>query len=148
VDAIYKQLEDYKSGKRDPVVMGVFVAPLSQQDIVDLATHYASLPDPFAGPLSKNNPADAEVRHLIEVGNPPKGMAPCAACHGPLGFTIGAPSLRGQQRAYLEQQLQAFATGSRSNDIRGQMRTIARQLTGAEIAMIAAHYSAIAKSER
>ena len=38
-------------------------------------------------------------------------MAPCAACHGPLGLTLGAPGLQGQQRAYPEQQLQAFTAG-------------------------------------
>ncbi len=41
--AIYKQLEDYKTGKRDADVMGVFVDPLSQQQLIDLAAHYASL---------------------------------------------------------------------------------------------------------
>ena len=144
-DAIYKQLEDYRSGKRNPVVMGVFVSPLSEQDILDLATHFGSLPDPFAGPPSKINPADTAARHLIEVGDPLRGIAPCAACHGPLGFTPGAPGLRGQQRAYLEQELQAFAAGNRRNDIREQMRTIARQLTSAEIATLAAYYSSIAE---
>ena len=113
-EAIYKQLEDYKSGKRDPAVMGVFVSPLSEQDILDLAAHFASLPDPFAGPAGKIDPADAAARNLIEVGDPLRGIAPCAACHGPLGVTPGAPGLRGQQRAYLEQQLQAFASGQSS----------------------------------
>jgi len=140
-DAIYKQLEDYRSGKRNPAVMGVFVSPLSQQDIFDLAAHFASLPDPFARPPGKIDPADTAARNLIEVGSPLRGIAPCAACHGPLGFTPGAPGLRGQQRAYLEQELQAFATGNRRNDIREQMRTIARQLASAEIAMVAAYYS-------
>jgi cytochrome c553 len=55
----------------------------------------------------------------------------------------GAPDLRGQQRAYLEQELQAFATDNRRNDIREQMRTIARKLTSAEIALIAAYYSSV-----
>src|SRR5215470_3402371 len=46
VAAIYKKLEDYRSGKRDPEVMGVFVRQLSPQDLLDLATHFASLPNP------------------------------------------------------------------------------------------------------
>ena len=50
--AIYKQLEDFRSGKRDPAVMGVFVSPLSEQDMLDLAAHYASLPNPIGGALS------------------------------------------------------------------------------------------------
>ena len=49
--AIYKQLEDFKSGKRDPAVMGVFVSPLSEQNMLDLAAHYASLPNPTGDTL-------------------------------------------------------------------------------------------------
>ena len=149
VAAIYKQLEDFKSGKRNAAVMGVYVAPLSQQDMLDLAAHFASLPNPFAEPGSKPVSADAAARRLIEVGNPLRGMAPCAACHGPLGLTLGAPGVRGQQRAYLEQQMQAFKARERRNDISEQMRSVARQLTAEEIAMLAAYYSNAARvSER
>ena len=56
----------------------------------------------------------------------------------------GAPELRGQQRAYFEEQLQAFKAGSRRNDISEQMRSVARQLTDAEIATLAAYYSSFA----
>ena len=73
--------------------------------------------------------ADAAAKALAEVGAPLRGIASCAACHGPLGQTPGAPGLRGQQRAYLEQQMQAFKSGSRHNDISEQMRSVARQLT-------------------
>ena len=149
VAAIYKQLEDFKSGKRNAAVMGVYVAPLSEQDMLDLAAHFASLPDPFAELRSPPGSADASARRLIEVGNPLRGIAPCAACHGPLGLTPGAPGLRGQQRADLEQQMQAFAAGDRRNDISAQMRSVARQLTAAEIAMLAASYAKAARvSER
>lgn len=141
VAAIYKQLEDYKSGKRNAAVMGGYVSSLSEQDMLDLATHFASLPNPFAGTASRLGSTNAVARNLIEVGNPLRGMAPCAACHGPVGLTLGAPGLRGQQRAYLEQQLQAFAEGIRRNDISEQMRSVARQLTGEEIAMLADYYS-------
>jgi hypothetical protein len=63
--------------------------------------------------------------------------------HEPLGLTLGAPGLRGQQRAYLEQQLRAFKGSNRRNDISEQMRSVARQLTSEEIAMLAAYYSNI-----
>ena len=126
VAALYKQLEDYKSGKRDPMVMGVFVAPLSQQQLLDLATHFASLPNPFAASAAMPGSADPAARNLVEVGSPMRSIASCAACHGPLGVTPGAPELRGQQRAYLEQQMQAFKAGNRHNDISEQMRSVAR----------------------
>jgi cytochrome c553 len=117
----------------------VYVSPLSEENVIDLSAHYASLPSQ-KGALSEG-PADTATRRLIEVGDPLRGIAPCAACHGPVGLTPGAPGLKGQQRPYLELQLQLFKNGDRRNDISEQMRTIARQLTGEEIATLAAYYS-------
>jgi cytochrome c553 len=139
--AIYKQLEDFRSGKRNAAVMGVFVSPLSEQSLLDLAAYYASLPSPTGDTSRTQSPANTVARRLIEVGDPLRGIAPCAACHGPLGVTPGAPGLRGQQRPYLELQMQSFKDGNRRNDISEQMRSVARQLTSAEIAMLAAYYS-------
>lgn len=141
--AIYKQLEDFRSGRRDAAVMGAYVSGLSPPDVSDLAAHYASLPDPFAGAGGKGASTDAMARRLVEVGDPLRGIAACAACHGPLGLTPGAPGLRGQQRAYLEVQLQALASGTRHNDISAQMRSVARQLTAQEISALAAYYSSL-----
>jgi cytochrome c553 len=139
--AIYKQLEDFRSNKRDAAVMGVYVSPLSEQGLLDLAAYYASLPNPTGNALSPHNSSDTVVRRLIEVGDPIRGIAPCASCHGPLGTTPGAPGLQGQQRAYLELQMQSFKDGNRRNDISKQMRSIASQLTAEEMAMLAAYYS-------
>jgi cytochrome c553 len=139
--AIYKQLEDFRTSKRDAAVMGVYVSPLSEQDLLDLAAYYAFLPNPAGDALSPQSSSDTVVRRLIEVGDPIRGIAPCASCHGPLGMTPGAPGLRGQQRAYLELQMQSFKDGNRRNDISRQMRSVASQLTAEEIAMLAAYYS-------
>lgn len=139
--AIYKQLEDFKSGRRDAALMGVYISALSSQDLRDLAAHFSSLPRPFATAATGSTAVDSPARHLVEVGDPLRGIASCAACHGPLGVTQGAPELRGQQRAYLEEQLQALAAGRRHNDISEQMRSIARQLTPQEISQLAAYYS-------
>jgi cytochrome c553 len=144
VASLYKQLEDYKSGKRNPAVMGVYVDPLSKEQLLDLATHFASLPNPFAGAATASGSVDPGARNLIELGSPLRGIASCAACHGPLGFTPGAPELRGQQRPYLEEQMQAFKAGTRHNDISEQMRSVARALTNDEIAKLAAYYASFA----
>src|SRR5262249_20295850 len=50
--AIYKQLEDFRSNKRNAAVMGVFVSPLSEQNLLDLAAHYALLPNPSGDDLT------------------------------------------------------------------------------------------------
>lgn len=124
-DATYKQLDDYRSGKRRNPIMQGLAAPLNDQAIADLAAHFAELPagrqDAYAG-------APALVIH----GSPMRSIAPCAACHGPLGRKLGAPPLSGQKRAYVRAQLEAFATGARSNDINQQMRELARTLTASE----------------
>ena len=142
--SIYKQLQDFKSAMRDPAVMGVYVASLTDGDMRDLAAHYASLPDPFERTAGAPASADAATRRLVEFGDPMRGIAACAACHGPLGFTTAAPPLKGQQRGYLEVQLQALASGRRHNDISAQMRSVARQLTPQEISSLAAYYSGMA----
>ncbi|MDM0111425.1 c-type cytochrome [Variovorax sp. J22R133] len=137
--AIYKQLQDFKTSRRSASVMGVYVAPLNDADLRDLAAHYASLPAPPS--RATTTPPDAVARRLVESGDPMRGIAACAACHGPMGWTEAAPTLQGQQRAYLEVQLQALASGSRHNDINEQMRSVARRLTAQEISALAQHYS-------
>jgi cytochrome c553 len=146
VAAIYKQLLDFKSGRRDTAVMGVYVVPLTDTEMLDLAAYYVSLPNPFVRSIKAPSAEYPAARHLIEFGDPTRSVPSCAACHGPQGQTPGAPSLRGQQRAYLEQQLQNFNAGNRHNDISEQMRTVARQLTQEEIAMLAAYYVSFASA--
>ena len=144
--AIYKQLDDFRSGKRSSGVMNAIAQALSQQDSADVAAYFASRGDglpaakgePFqAGhTLRENDPA---VR-LIFAGDPARGVPPCAACHGPADQKLGAPQLKGQQATYIEAQLTAFAQALRRNDINKQMRTIAAQLTPDEIHGLADFY--------
>jgi cytochrome c553 len=42
-DELVDAMKDYKSGKRNNVAMKAFAAPLSDQDIANLAAYYASL---------------------------------------------------------------------------------------------------------
>ena len=84
---------------------------------------------------------DPTIR-LVFVGDPERGIPPCAACHGPGAQKLGAPALRGQHVAYIERQLAAFAQGMRMNDINEQMRVIARGLKPDEMHAVAAYYGA------
>jgi cytochrome c553 len=133
-DVVYKQLDDYRSGKRQNPLMQGMAAALSEQKIADLAAHFAALP---AGP----SVSGAEEPALIRVGSPLRSIAPCAACHGPLGRKEGAPPLHGQKRAYLKAQLDAFAEGARHNDINQQMREVARALSASERDALADWYA-------
>ena len=71
-----------------------------------------------------------------------RGIAPCAACHGGLSTKAGSPWLGGQPAAYIKAQLQAFASGTRHNDISQQMRNIARHMSEAEMDAAASFYAA------
>jgi cytochrome c553 len=145
---IYKQLDDYRSGKRLWGVMTAMAKALSMQYSADVAAYFASLPVGLAAkqdglPQRESGSKESEAAtRLIFVGDPLRGIPPCAACHGPKGYKIGAPALTGQHAAYTERQLAAFAQGIRQNDINEQMRTIAKQLTPDEMHAIAAFYGA------
>ena len=71
-----------------------------------------------------------------------KADVACALCHGPNGMATlpNAPNLAGQQALYLSEQLKSYRSGQRQNAVMG---VIAKPLTDAEIAQLAAWYSAI-----
>lgn len=66
----------------------------------------------------------------------------CAACHGNDGIALApdAPSLAGQNPLYTARQLQLYRQGAREHE---QMTIVARDLTDAQIADLAAWYAAI-----
>lgn len=66
----------------------------------------------------------------------------CQACHGMNGVGIADiyPNLAGQKTAYLKVQLKAFRNGTRKNPIMSQ---VAKTLTDAEIANVAAYYASL-----
>jgi cytochrome c553 len=137
VAVIYKQLLDFRSHARTNAVMSPFAANLSDQNIADLAAYYAYLPR-----LPAYHPEPPLARPGIVIyGAPIRGIAPCGACHGSLDNKTGSPWLEGQSEVYLKEQLHAFASGQRTNDINQQMRNIARAMTPQEIDEAAAYYA-------
>jgi cytochrome c553 len=134
----YKELVDFKTGARVNVVMSPFVANLSNQDMLDVAAYYAYLP---RVPSHKLDPAMAAPA-IVTIGAPMRNIAPCGSCHGDIDNKAGSPWLGGQSAVYIKAQLQAFAAGTRRNDISQQMRNIARQMTAEEIDQVARYYEA------
>ncbi|TCZ51934.1 c-type cytochrome [Roseicella aquatilis] len=80
------------------------------------------------------------------AGDPRAGRrlagARCAVCHGNAGIAQqpDAPNLAGQNPAYLVTQLGHFRSGERRHE---QMNLMARELSDAQIADLAAWYAAI-----
>jgi len=146
---IWKQLDDFRSGKRSSRVMQPIANSLSMQDSADVAAYYWMMPifsdpqDDRAFPQPMSDPRNEAVAgRLINSGDGSRGLPPCQACHGPIGFVQGAPSLATQNATYLLEQLEAFASGSRANDINLRMRSIAAQLTEDERHALAESYGA------
>ena len=133
---IYKQLNDFKTGARTSAVMAPLVADLSDADMRDLAAYYAYLPR-----VSDQPPITGVPPRIVANGAPMRGIAPCGACHGDLDSKAGAGWLGGQPAVYLRTQLEAFASGSRRNDIEEQMRNVARRMTPEEIEAASEFYA-------
>lgn len=144
---LYKQLDDFRSGTRLSAPMSAIAQSLTAQQYADLAGYFASLPglpeirgERHPRPQSSYRNHDP-VQRLIYAGDPKRGIAACASCHGPGGYRIGAPALIKQNELYIDQQLHAFSQGTRANDMNMPMRTIAVMLTESEMRALAQAYA-------
>jgi len=145
--AIWKQLEDFRSHKRTSRAMAPIADSLSALDVADVVAYYAKLPvfadlqDNRVFPQSRPDPNRAATAlHLISFGDGERGIPPCQACHGPVAYRVGVPSLANQNGDYILSQLEAFASQQRANDINMPMRTIATLLTEEERHALAEYY--------
>jgi cytochrome c553 len=151
IDAQYlwKELQDFHSGKRKSVLMQQIAGVLTSRDAADVAAYYALLPN---APDAQFNPSFPQTLHdqsaievaqrLLAVGDSTRGIPPCQACHGPLGYVRPAPSLASQNSEYILTQLKDFAQGARTNDVNLPMRTIAAELLPNERSAVAEFYGA------
>ncbi|MFG6463786.1 c-type cytochrome [Roseateles sp. DXS20W] len=111
-----KQLAEFKSGKRKNAVMSGMAAPLSDEDMRNVAAFYASK---TAKPgFAKNKDTVALGEKIWRGGIADRSIPACAACHGPTGAGIPAqyPRLAGQHGDYVEAQMVAFRSGTRANN--------------------------------
>ena len=147
--AIWKELEDFRSHKRLSRDMNPIAESLSPRDVADVVAYFAKLPafadpgDKRIFPQSRPDPGPAGIAsRLVSFGDGERGIPPCQACHGPVGYRPGAPLLVNQNAEYVLNQLEAFASGGRANDINMPMRTIAGLLTEDERHALAEYYGA------
>jgi cytochrome c553 len=128
---LVKQLQEFKSGKRDNAVMKGFAAALSDEDMRNIGFWLAS---------QKATPGFAQNKDSIRLGEriyrggiADRQIAACAGCHSPNGAGIPAqyPRLAGQHAGYTEAQLKAFRDGVRHNN--AQMTGVAAKMNDREI---------------
>lgn len=140
---IVKQLGDFKAGNRTNPTMAPFAAGLSEQDMEDLAAYFAQQ-TPAVGAA---NPDLVKLgQDIYRGGVTATGVAACAGCHGPGGTGNPAaafPALSGQHADYTVAQLDAFASGERSNDPNQMMRLLAKRLTPEERRAVAEYIAGL-----
>jgi cytochrome c553 len=134
----YKQLRDFKSGHRPSAVMEPLTASLSDQDMQDLAAFYSLQ---TRETLVRHAALQLEVPRLVSNGSPMRNIGACASCHSANVARAGTPVLDGLPEVYIREQLLAFKSGRRANDINRQMRNAAHQLTEDEVHVLAKYYS-------
>lgn len=130
-----KQLEEFKSGKRNNAVMKGFASTLSDEDMKNIAAWLSA---------QKAKPGFAKDKELVTLGEriyrggiADRQIAACAGCHSPAGAGIPAqyPRLSGQHADYTAIQLTSFRDGIRKNSV--QMAQVAAKLNDREIKAVA-----------
>ena len=132
---IMKQLKEFKSNARAGTVMGGMAAPLSDEDIRNVAYYLKSQKPALQAATNKDTLALGEK--IWRGGIASRGVPACAACHSPNGAGIPAqyPRLSGQHADYTVAQLNTFRDGSRANS--QQMTQVAAKLNDKEIKAVA-----------
>ena len=76
-----------------------------------------------------------------------KAMFVCSECHGLQGISVveNFPNLAGQKELYLANQLKAFKSGVRKSQ---EMNLIAKQLSSADIANLAAYFARLPRDPK
>lgn len=132
------QLEAYASGRRQHPEMAWIASRLTpdQQDAV--SAYYAA--KPFAPGASSDAPA-GQAAILYHHGDPARGIASCASCHGARGEGLGPanPPLGAQPPTYLAEQLDLWRAGKRRNDPQNIMLRISQALSPDESAALAVY---------
>ena len=132
---LVKQLQEFKSGKRNNAVMKGFATMLTDEDMKNIAYWVAS--KPAKAGFAKDKDLVTLGERIYRGGIADRNIAACAGCHSPNGAGIPAqyPRLSGQHADYTVAQLNTFRDGSRANS--QQMTQVAAKLNDKEIKAVA-----------
>ncbi len=127
-DAKYfiKGMNHYKNGERQHQKMFEAVEQLSEQDMIDLASYYAS-----------QKPVRRNIRKPL---NTAEWISRCERCHGIDGNSQDPrfPMLAGQSEAYLRKALQEYVAGIRHSS---SMHAMGTPLSSLDIERIARYFA-------
>jgi cytochrome c553 len=139
---LVNQLKRFKSGARKNPIMNGMAAPLSQQDIRDIAAYFAAQKLKLGA--AKNKELALKGQRIYRGGIIETGVPACMSCHGPSGHGIPPhfPRLYAQNTAYTKKQLLDFRDGRRvSAD--GIMPRIATRLTEPQVEALSEYLSGL-----
>lgn len=140
---LLKQLQEIKEGVRPVAQMAGQLDNMSDQDLQDIASYYAT--QTMSGSAAKKELVDMGAS-VYRAGLKKQGIAACTGCHSPTAAgnaPAGFPRLSGQYADYIEQQLLQFQTGERKNDTDSVMRAIAERMTAKEIKAVSSYASGL-----
>lgn len=133
----YFQLVQFKLEKRTNPPMAPFIAPLSDDDMRDIATYYATL-RPAAGPAAPD-PAKAAAGEQVAA------RYFCTSCHRPdLSGQNQVPRLSALSYEYLVAQMRGYKAQTRA-DTDYAMTMAAQPLTEEDIEVLAHFITAAAR---
>ena len=134
---IFRQLKDFHSGARKNAQMSPLAAPLSEEDMQQIATYFSSQEIKIGYASAETLPLGEQI---YRAGDASKGLPACMACHGPNGTGNAAaafPAIRGQHAEYTKIQLLAFRDNKRTNDTNKAMQIVSEKMTTEEIDAVA-----------
>lgn len=157
---LLKQLEDFRSGARSPATMSQMIKAVPKApdnaNLKQIAAYFSQQT------LKRNSGQEPKpTKALVEQGYGlfvrgsssltqflivKKDVPSCAACHAPNGEgnpPMAIPALAGQHAAYVQKELERFASGARHNGPSGIMAAIAAPLTGTQMKAVAAYVSVL-----
>ena len=113
---LVKQLQEFKSGKRNDPVMKGMAAILSDDDMRNVSWWLASKKAKTG--FSKDKELVTLGEKIYRGGIQDRNIAACAGCHSPTGAGIPSqyPRLGGQHADYTVKQLVDFRDGKRGNN--------------------------------
>ena len=141
---IVKQLQDFQSGARKHPIMNVMVEGLSEDDLADIGSYFASNKIMQGDGTGENETA----KNIFSRGDITRNILPCKSCHGENGKgkysdTEIHPIIGGQHRVYLREQLRNWRSGVRANSPNGEMNVIAKSLSDTEIEALSDYISGL-----
>ena len=128
---LVKQLQEFKSGKRNNAIMKGFASTLSDDDMRNIA--YWATAKPIKAGFAKDKELVALGEKIYRGGISDRQIPACASCHSPsgAGLPVQYPRLSGQHAEYTSAQLTAFRDGVRKNNL--QMTQVSAKLNDREI---------------